>query len=84
LSSEQPGRDVLVTMYQSAAATRADLQRFYTSMLQERGYALLDSHDAMSEQLIIAKNERANQLITVAFAEDEAGKGIATLSTRPD
>jgi hypothetical protein len=84
LSSEQAGREVLVTMYQSGVATRAELQRFYTSMLQERGYTLLDARDAMSERLIVAKNERADQMITVAFADDEAGKGIATLSTRPD
>ena len=71
-------------MYQSAASSRAELRRFYASMLRARGYTLLDAHEAMNEQLIVAKHQRADRLVTVAFAEDEAGKGIATLSTRPD
>ena len=87
LSSEQAGRDVLVTMYQASTSTRQELQSFYTSMLKARGYTLLDvgasrGQGAMSEQFIIAKSDR--QMITVALADGPDGKGIATLSSRPD
>jgi hypothetical protein len=87
LSSEQVDRDVLVTMYQASASTRQELRSFYTSMLKARGYTLLDvgasrGKGAMSDQFIIAKSN--NQMLTVALADGDDGKGIATLSTRPD
>jgi len=87
LSSEQVDRDVLVTMYQASASTRQELQSFYTSMLKARGYTLLDvgasrGDGKMAEQFIVAKSN--TQMITVALADGPDGKGIATLSSRPD
>ncbi len=90
LSSEQIGRNVLLTIYgQEAqkpsasehASSSQKLAQFYRSMLQERGYTLLESSNSAASMLVARKD---GQMVTVAFGVDDEGHALATLSTRPD
>ena len=79
LSSEQVGRDVLVSMYSAPKQSQSELEAFYREQLKARGYTL---GDRSGSNLLIAHDD--GHMVTVALASDDAGHGVATLTTRPD
>jgi hypothetical protein len=86
LSAEQAGRGELVTAYQSASQDAAELSSFYRTMLEQRGYKLLDRGSLAKKhgpsQALIAHD--GEQMLVVTFASDGEGHGLALLSTRPE
>lgn len=82
LSSQQVGRDELISLYASTRQSPQQLADFYRSSLKARGYSLLAGGGGGPADFLVAHDGK--HMLTVALAADPAGHGLATLTSRPD